>query len=147
MDATLPFALNNPRFIAKWQEYVDYRKERRLPRLLPKSTQKQWDYLSDFGLEIACQAIDMTIRQNWQGLFPERVRADQQRLGVGAGSASLGALQMELKKVEEELDSISYPGGCAFPVQLTGEKKTRAEALRAKRLAIKANIDRISTRT
>lgn len=76
-----------------------------------------------------------------------RTQADRRSLGVSTGSASLGALQMELKRVTEELDSLCYPGGCAFPVMLTGEKKTQADALRAKRLAIKANIDRISTRT
>jgi hypothetical protein len=60
-------------------------------------------------------------------------------------SVSLGALQMELKRVTDELDALVFPGGCSFPAQLTGEKKAQADALRAKRLAIKAKIDRITT--
>jgi hypothetical protein len=62
-------------------------------------------------------------------------------------SMSLGALQMQLKTVTDELDSLVYPGGCSFPAQLTGEKAKRAAELRAKRIAIKLNIDRISTQS
>jgi hypothetical protein len=61
------------------------------------------------------------------------------------GAASLGALQMQLKAVTQELDDLTYPGGCNYPAPLTGEKKAQADALRAKRLAIKAKIDRITT--
>lgn len=143
MDATIPIALNDPRFIAKWQEYVAYRRERRLARLLPKSTQKQWDHLSDFGLEIACQAIDMTIRQNWQGLFPERVEADRQPLGVRAGAASLGALQIQLQKVNDEIRDLRNPGGMNYPPPLTGDNKVRCQKLVEQREAIEKKIEHI----
>lgn len=141
-SATLPFELNNERFVKKWQEYVDYRKERKLARLLPRSVQKQWDYLASFGIEVACEAIEQTLRNQWTGIFPDKVRLSGSGavLRSGEARASLGALQIQLKKVEGELEDLIYPGGCAFPRTLTLEQSIKADLLRAQRQALKERI-------
>lgn len=143
MDATIPIALNDPRFIAKWQEYVSYRKERRLAKLLPRSVQKQWDRLSDHGAEIAIQAIDQTIANGWAGIFPSRVEADRQSLGVKTGAASLGALQIQLQKVNDEIRDLRNPGGMNYPPPLAGIARIRCQKLVEQRGAIEKKIERI----
>lgn len=55
--------------------------------------------------------------------------------------ASLGALQMQLKRVELELDDIWYPGGCSFKQVPTGDKRTRSDELLAQRAEIKRRMD------
>ncbi len=144
--ATLPIALNDERFISKWSEYETYRKEKRLPKLLPRSVQKQWDRLADFGVEVACAAIDETIAQGWTGIFPHKAsmapgRTDSTGVrGNGVLRATLGALQMQLKQVEEELEDLIRPGGCAFPRTLTLEQSEKAERLRQQRTRIKERM-------
>lgn len=54
---------------------------------------------------------------------------------------SLGALQIELSKVREEIADILHPGGCAGTVEPTGEKRTRYDALVARRQRIQAQIE------
>ena len=144
--ATLPIQLNDERFISKWSEYETYRKEKRLQKLLPRSVQKQWDKLADFGVEVACAAIDETIANGWAGIFPHKVslvsgRPDSAGVrGNGGVRASLGALQMQLKQVEEELEDLIRPGGCAFPRTLTLEQSQKAERLREQRTRIKERM-------
>lgn len=144
--ATLPFNLDAPEFHRAWNEYLDYRKERRLPKLVSRSVQKLWDELSDAGPEAAVQAIETSIRNGWAGVFPRRGDSGQRagQLSGGRPAASLGALQMQLKTIETQLDEILYPGGCAHRVMPTGEKKAKAEALIKQRKAIKEKINEVS---
>lgn len=60
-----------------------------------------------------------------------------------AVTASLGALQMQLRTTEEELQAILYPGGCAFKTIPTGEKLIRANFLAAQRVKIKARMESV----
>jgi hypothetical protein len=111
------------------------------------SVQKQWDRLSDYGPGVAIAAIDETIRSGWQGLWPERVQADAPLAGRPMGGnaqssrSSLGALQMQLKSVESQLEDIFYPGGCAFRVEPSEKNKQRAQDLLAQRLSIKLQVN------
>lgn len=138
-NVTIPLNLNTPEFEAAWNEYVAYRRERRLPKLLPRSVQKQWDKLSDAGPGAAIAAINDTIAQGWTGIF---VRPEQGLpTGRPSARASLGALQMQLKAVENDLEDIFYPGGCAFRVEPSEKNKQRAQDLLAQRLSIKLQVN------
>lgn len=55
-------------------------------------------------------------------------------------TATLGALQMQLKAVDEELNDLLYPGGCAFQRTLTLEQARKADQLRQQRRALKERI-------
>lgn len=56
------------------------------------------------------------------------------------GQASLGALQLQLERTEDELREILRPGGAAYAPAPTGEKKKRYEELVEQRHAIKRRI-------
>lgn len=55
--------------------------------------------------------------------------------------ASLGSLQFQLEKVEDEIREILRPGGVAYAVAPTGEKKKRYEQLVENRHALKRRIE------
>jgi hypothetical protein len=60
---------------------------------------------------------------------------------TGQQNASLGALQMQLKRTEEELSELLYPGGAAYKTTPTGDKLVRANALSEQRKALKARME------
>lgn len=57
------------------------------------------------------------------------------------GSASLFALQAQLKTVEGEMESIMYPGGSAMKHTPEGKDRVRFNKLAEQRHALKAQID------
>lgn len=65
----MPDVLLTEAFKAKWAEYEQYRRERRLPSLKPMSVRRQWANLAEFGHDGAIASIEQTIRNGWQGLF------------------------------------------------------------------------------
>jgi hypothetical protein len=146
IQATLPFVLNDPRFISKWDEYITYRKESRWPKLLSRSTQMQWDALAEVGLDGAIESIDTTIRNGWRGIFPEPAKAvGVQSAKKSAGAfASLGALQLQLKDLNDRIRTVRNPSGQAWPPPLTGERKTQCEELIRQRDAIQARINQFA---
>lgn len=67
----LPF--NHDGFIEKWQEWLTYRKERRLAAYVPTGLKKTFTKLINDSQNdpiIAMQIIDQAMSCNWQGLFP-----------------------------------------------------------------------------
>lgn len=68
----LPF--NEP-FAQAWDEWLQYRKERRLPSYKPvglKKTLTRLIQLADNSESEAIKIIDYSISQNYQGLFKEK---------------------------------------------------------------------------
>jgi hypothetical protein len=67
----LPFM--DQAFLDKWQEWLQYRKERRLPAYVPTGLKITFTKLlkdSQNDPQLAIQIIDQSIGNNWQGLFP-----------------------------------------------------------------------------
>lgn len=67
-DVPLPF--NSPAFVKAWAEWLQYRRERHLPKLKPTSLRKQFKLLMEWGEAASIASIDRSIAQGWQGLFP-----------------------------------------------------------------------------
>ncbi len=70
-EVALPFDL--PEFSLKWQEWLQFRKERRLPSYVPTGLKKTFTKLvneSQGDPCVAMQIIDQAIANNWQGLHP-----------------------------------------------------------------------------
>lgn len=66
----LPFT--DEKFILKWQEWLRYRKERRLAAYTPtglKATFSKLKRISQEDHSIAMQIIDQSLENGWQGLF------------------------------------------------------------------------------
>lgn len=53
-----------------WQRYTDYRRENRLKPLKLSSVKTQWKRLAGWGVKVAVEAIDHSIANGWQGIFP-----------------------------------------------------------------------------
>jgi hypothetical protein len=73
--------------------------------------------------------------KEWERGQPQEPSARPQQ------SASLGSLQLQLKRIEDEMEGILYPGGAAFKTIPTGDKLARVEELQRQRAAIKLRID------
>lgn len=81
----LPSNLDTPEFRQAWELWLAYRKERRLAAYKPIGLTRQLNALAAFGPASAIAAIEQSIQQNYQGLFPKPVKG--QRTG-GAGEFS-----------------------------------------------------------
>lgn len=90
----LPFTDEN--FIQKWQEWLQYRKERRLASYVPTGLKKTFTMLKRISYNdpgIAMQIIDQSISNNYQGLFelktlPNAANISNTSVGDKAGSVS-----------------------------------------------------------
>lgn len=67
----IPF--NDETFLQKWQEWLDYRKERRLPQYVARGLKATFTKLvndSNNNSSIAIAIIEQSIALNYSGLFP-----------------------------------------------------------------------------
>lgn len=71
-DADLPAPLDTPAFRAKWIEWHAYRREQRHAKWKAKTCAAALNRLSGLGEAAAMKAIDQSISNGWQGLFPEK---------------------------------------------------------------------------
>lgn len=68
----LPFP-NSPEFAAKWELWLKYRKERKLPKYVPtglKGTFTKLKRISGDDVQTAIAIIQQSMDDNYQGLFP-----------------------------------------------------------------------------
>jgi len=65
----LPKALDSSDFRDAWNKYLQYRKERKKP-LYPTSFLAKWKQMEGWGQEAAITAINNSIANGWQGIFP-----------------------------------------------------------------------------
>lgn len=70
--APLPEELRTRDFIKAWFEWCDYRLANR-KKISRQACALQLKKLAKFGPQIAIAAIERSIENDWQGLFPERV--------------------------------------------------------------------------
>jgi hypothetical protein len=70
-EPELPFKTES--FARAWDEWISYRKERRLPKYVPTGLSRTFSGLIRDSLNDEATAIEMihqAIEKNWQGLFP-----------------------------------------------------------------------------
>lgn len=75
-DVVWPEQLDSVKFRKAWSEYESYRKRAKHKPLLPESQTAQLKNLATYGEDIAIIAINNTIANQWQGIFPEKVRTN-----------------------------------------------------------------------
>lgn len=68
----MPEKLQTPAFLQVWEKWKQFRVEIRKP-LTQTSTLEQWSVLSQMGPEKATECLLASIRNGWQGIFPDRV--------------------------------------------------------------------------
>lgn len=65
-----PAGLDTPEFIASWTDWVNYRRERKLPKYTSKGFSLQMRDMLALGVEKAIKAIENSIKQNYNGIIP-----------------------------------------------------------------------------
>lgn len=149
----LPFS--SPEFAEVWASWGKHRTEIRKP-LKPTMSRAQLRELAAMGEARAIAAINHTIAKGWQGIRePDAQQQGQLPIGAQrvAGATklsdfsprpSLGALQIELGKVREEISDLIHPGGCAQSVEPFGEKRVRYDDAIARRERIQSQINALT---
>lgn len=69
-EVNLPF--DDIDFINKWQDWLEYRKERKLAKYVPRGLKGTFTHLVNISgndPKIAVQIIQRSMYNNWQGLF------------------------------------------------------------------------------
>lgn len=69
----IPASLDVPEFRAAWEEWLAYRRKTRRT-VSAIAAKQQFGKLERAGVEIAIAAIEQSISNDWQGLFPEKVK-------------------------------------------------------------------------
>lgn len=62
-----------PELQTAWEEWLQYRKERKLPKYTRIGISKTWTHLMNIANQseqVAIEIINQSIAQNWAGLFP-----------------------------------------------------------------------------
>jgi hypothetical protein len=86
-----PKNLDTPTFRTAWDDWLAYRRERRLPALKPRSVEAQLAKLAEWGWAAAVSAIRNSIRNGWQGLFEPKSPPGGAGPGGGKGGGAGGA--------------------------------------------------------
>lgn len=72
-DPEFPAGLDTPDFRAAWAEWLAYRRERRLAKLVPRTVSGTFRRLSAIGPERAARAIRHSMDNGWQSINEERI--------------------------------------------------------------------------
>jgi len=86
-EIELPKNLDTDRFRESWDEWISYRRERKLT-LTPRTIKGQLKKLAAWGEDGACESIDQSIVNGWQGLFKPKHGANgngRERYAAGNG--------------------------------------------------------------
>ena len=86
----MPEVLDTPAFTAKWDEWLAYRKQQRWSTKAPWQL-RQLNMLAKHGPEIAMAAIENSMNQGYQGVFPEKAKAGRHGSGKGSPDGLEGA--------------------------------------------------------
>ena len=71
-DGALPYSLNCPAFLAKWNEWLTYRKKSKRKPVTEIAAVKQLKLLAEYDVPTAMRMIDESIRNDWTGIFPPK---------------------------------------------------------------------------
>ena len=70
----MPVELRHRAFVEKWAEWLDYRRQDRGKKVSKRAAKMQLTKLAKVGPLIAIAAIDDAIANDWQGVFPEKLK-------------------------------------------------------------------------
>ena len=76
-----PANLNTPEFSAAWNDWTDYRAERKLARWKPRTVAAKLAELEKWGVSVATDAIRQSIRNGWQGIFEPKTNGQPKKPG------------------------------------------------------------------
>ncbi|MFI4861755.1 MAG: hypothetical protein ACIAXF_13875 [Phycisphaerales bacterium JB063] len=108
----IPPPLDTPEFRDKWREYQKYRRECGWRALKPRSVKQKLKELAEHGHAESIRAIDTSIANGWQGIFPGKGGAGPagHRKAPGAGTAAerAAASRGEIDSDQVEIPTLRY---------------------------------------
>lgn len=86
-EVKLPF--DSEAFLISWNEWIQYRKERKIPKYVPTGLKRTFANLikiSGNNEVVAIDIINYSISQNYQGLFPPKIlfKNDTNKAKIGS---------------------------------------------------------------
>lgn len=72
-SAEIPAALDTPKFRKAWEQFCEYRRDDKRKPITQRSCTMLLNKLDRDGVEAAVEAIEQSIANGWQGVFPERI--------------------------------------------------------------------------
>lgn len=85
-DNLFPTALDRPEFKTKWGEWMAYRRERRLPKYVPRSEKAQLNRCAHWGIAAATGAIELAIANGWNSIVDPTEKRGPASNGTGYGN-------------------------------------------------------------
>jgi len=105
----IEFPFKEPDFIQVWEEWIQYRKERKIAKYVPTGLQKTFTHLKNISGSDKITAIKIIIQsmeQNYSGLFPLKQSNGQPNQGAKTNSRSANASAF-FDKAKAEYDAIT----------------------------------------
>jgi hypothetical protein len=97
----IPAELDTPEFNAKWQEWIDFRRTYKRP-VNPPGAKTSLGRLAKCGPAIAIATIDNSIANDWQGLFPEKLKnVTPMKQTQAAANRAMGSDDARRKQIAE----------------------------------------------
>lgn len=73
IQSPIPKALESAKFATVWQEFRDYRAYEKRKRMSPEAESRMLKRLAEVGPVAAIQALQDSMANEYQGVFPEKV--------------------------------------------------------------------------
>jgi hypothetical protein len=134
----VPPALDNEDFRAAWAEWLADRAERRLPRYTSRAQDMQFARLTELGSTAAIAAIKWSISQGYRGIWPA---PEQGRPSPSTPRESAFSLEKQIQALSSEARDLRFPGGCAYPVELSGTKLARYETIQRQLATLRRRLE------
>ena len=100
VEPTVPEVLDTVAFRSKWAEWVKYRSERK-KSVTPTTVRLQLANLAKYGVEAAIWAIDVSMCNGWQGLFPEKFNEQGSHNGTRANATTRAGRVVRGRRVDD----------------------------------------------
>lgn len=97
----LPATLDTFEFADAWSEWEAYRKESK-KKLTPRAVKMQVKELSTYPVAVVIKAINASIMNNWQGIFPEKYANTNGNHRPTTFDRNMQAYQKLVQELEDE---------------------------------------------
>lgn len=102
-----PGVLDCDEFRKAWDDYLTYRRQRKLSTLTAQSIRARLAELERWGLADAVTAIQHTIANGWQGIFPPKNHGDPSKVPIRGAPEMSAERAAELQRLQQaELDEV-----------------------------------------
>lgn len=82
VEVPVPPSLATPIFLAVWGEFRDWRSKQKHKRMTEKAEKLTLAGLEPYGTTVAVEALQASMRNDWTGVFPEKVAVAGSRSAV-----------------------------------------------------------------